>query len=67
MKGFVLQIKSHVNHRTFNPHTDCWGPCGPQKTLIVAPTVIIGTLEPISFIPAHTVFGVRWTPQIPEV
>ncbi len=45
-----------------NPHTDFWGPRGPQKTLSVAPTVINGTLEPISFIPAHAVFGVRWTP-----
>ncbi len=28
---------------TVNPRTDFLGPRGPQKTLIVAPTVIIGT------------------------
>ncbi len=27
-----------------NPHTDMRGPHGPQNTLIIAPTVIIGTL-----------------------
>ena len=53
-----------------NPHTDMRGPHGPQNTLLVAPTAIIGThvLNTsklcISFIPDHTVFGIRWTPHI---
>ncbi len=31
-----------------NPHTDFWGPCGPQWTLIIAQTVIIFYTRPYS-------------------
>ncbi len=51
-----------------NPHTDFWGPRGPQKTLIVAPALIIGTLEPMHFKALH-IFYTRsysfWGPLDP--